>query len=147
MAIKFVYGAQSQYDKLVEQSQIVEDALYFVNDSQSVYRGSELIVRTPIKFVSAMPEEGQLEEDTLYVVTTVDPETQQAKVEIFTSDGETAEKVTDSEGNIDAEKIFDALAKFTSEDVKANSWDQADDTKVVTAGAVKEALTWILLQD
>lgn len=147
MAIKFVYGAQSQYDKLVEQSQIVEDALYFVNDSQSVYRGSELIVRTPIKFVSEMPEEGQLEKDTLYVVTTVDPETQQAKVEIFTFDGETAEKVTDSEGNIDAEKIFDALAKFTSEDVKANSWDQADDTKVATAGAVKEALTWILLQD
>lgn len=144
MAVSFVYGAQSQFDTLVEQSQIKSDALYFVNDTNRIYRGKELIVKTPIKFVSTLPE-GNLEPDTVYVVTTVDPETQEKRVQIYTYDGQSVVKVTDSKGEIDISHIFNELAKFTSIDVKSGFLDTADDSKLTTAGALKEALTWTIM--
>lgn len=146
MAVSFVYGAQSQYDSLKEQSQILEEALYFVNDTNRIYRGEELIVKTPIKFVTEVPSEN-LEPDMVYVVTSTDPETQNKTVHIYTSDGESVTEATDSEGNVDVADIFNKLSKFTSADVKANLLDTADDTKLATAGAVKEALTWTILSD
>lgn len=145
MAVSFVYGAQSQFDTLVEQSQIQSDALYFVNDTNRIYRGEELIVKTPIKFVAEVPSDN-LEPDMVYVVTTVDPETQAKSVHIYTSDGESVTEATDSEGSIDADAIFQKLAKFTSADVKSGLLNSADDTKLATAGAVKEALTWTILE-
>ena len=145
MAVSFVYGAQSQFDTLVEQSQIQSDALYFVNDTNRIYRGEELIVKTPIKFVTEVPSDN-LEPDMVYVVTTVDPETQAKSVHIYTSDGESVTEATDSEGSIDADAIFKKLAKFTSADVKSGLLNSADDTKLATAGAVKEALTWTILE-
>ena len=144
MAVSFVYGAQSQFDALVDQSQIQGDALYFVNDTNRIYRGEELIVKTPIRFVTEVPSEN-LEPDMVYVVTTVDPETQEKSVHIYTSDGESVTEATDSEGSIDADAIFQKLAKFTSADVKSGLLNSADDTKLATAGAVKEALTWTVL--
>lgn len=144
MAVSFVYGAQSQFDTLVEQSQIQSDALYFVNDTNRIYRGEELIVKTPIRFVTEVPSDN-LEPDMVYVVTTVDPETQAKSVHIYTSDGESVTEATDSEGSIDADAIFQKLAKFTSADVKSGLLNSADDTKLATAGAVKEALTWTVL--
>lgn len=144
MAVSFVYGAQSQFDALVDQSQIQGDALYFVNDTNRIYRGEELIVKTPIRFVAEVPSEN-LEPDMVYVVTTVDPETQEKSVHIYTSDGESVTEATDSEGSIDADAIFQKLAKFTSADVKSGLLNSADDTKLATAGAVKEALTWTVL--
>lgn len=146
MAVSFVYGAQSQYDNLKEQSQILEEALYFVNDTNRIYRGEELIVKTPIKFVTEVPSEN-LEQDMVYVVTSTDPETQNKTVHIYTSDGESVTEATDSEGNVDVADIFNKLSKFTSADVKANLLDTADDTKLATAGAVKEALTWTILSN
>ena len=145
MAVSFVYGAQSQFDTLVDQSQIQSDALYFVNDTNRIYRGEELIVKTPIKFVAEVPSDN-LEPDMVYVVTTVDPETQAKSVHIYTSDGESVTEATDSEGSIDADAIFQKLAKFTSADVKSGLLNSADDTKLATAGAVKEALTWTILE-
>ena len=145
MAVSFVYGAQSQFDSLVEQSQIQDDALYFVNDTNRIYRGEELIVKTPIKFVAEVPSDN-LEPDMVYVVTTVNPETQAKSVHIYTSDGKSVTEATDSEGSIDADAIFKKLAKFTSADVKSGLLGTADDTKLATAGAVKEALTWTILE-
>ena len=144
MAVSFVYGAQSQYDALVEQSQIQSDALYFVNDTNRIYRGDELIVKTPIKFVTEVPSEN-LEPDMVYVVTSTDLETQTKSVHIYTSDGESVTEATDSEGHVDVNEIFQQLAKFTSADVKSGLLNSADDTKLATAGAVKEALTWTVL--
>lgn len=144
MAVSFVYGAQSQFDTLVEQSQIQSDALYFVNDTNRIYRGEELIVKTPIKFVTEVPSDN-LEPDMVYVVTTVAPETQTKSVHIYTSDGESVTEATDSEGHVDVDYIFQQLAKFTSADVKSGLLNSADDTKLATAGAVKEALTWTVL--
>lgn len=145
MAISFVYGAQSQFDTLVEQSQIQSDALYFVNDTNRIYRGEELIVKTPIKFVTQVPSEN-LEPDMVYVVTFTDPETQKKTVHIYTSDGESVTEATDSTGNVNVDDIFQKLAKFTSADVKSGLLGQADDTKLATAGAVKEALTWVIME-
>lgn len=146
MAVSFVYGAQSQYDSLKQQSQILEEALYFVNDTNRIYRGEELIVKTPIKFVTEVPSEN-LEPDMVYVVTSTDPETEKKTVHIYTSDGESVTEATDSEGNVNVTDIFNKLSKFTSADVKANLLDTADDTKLATAGAVKEALTWTIMSD
>lgn len=145
MAVSFVYGAQSQFDALADQSKIQSDALYFVNDTNRIYRGEELIVKTPIKFVTEVPSDN-LEPDMVYVVTSTDPETQTKSVHIYTSDGESATEATDSEGSINADAIFQKLAKFTSADVKSGLLNSADDTKLATAGAVKEALTWTVLQ-
>ena len=145
MAVSFVYGAQSQFDALADQSKIQSDALYFVNDTNRIYRGEELIVKTPIKFVTEVPSDN-LEPDMVYVVTSTEPETQTKSVHIYTSDGESVTEATDSEGSINADAIFQKLAKFTSADVKSGLLNSADDTKLATAGAVKEALTWTVLQ-
>lgn len=144
MAVSHVYGSQSQYDKLVEQSQISDDALYFINDTQRIYRGAELIVHTPIKFVNAVPS-APLQKDTLYVVTVQDQGT--TKTDIYFSDGNTASNLTDPLGELDPQDLFDKLSKFTSVDVRTFGLDSADDTKLATAGAVKEALEWVVLND
>lgn len=143
MAVTHVYGSQSQYDKLVSDSEVQEDALYFINDTQKIYRGTELIVRTALKFVKSVPE--TLEADTLYVVTTNDSGVN--KTDVYFSDGSTAENITDPAGEITPEVLFDKLSKFTSVDVKTFGLDSADDTKLATAGAVREALEWIVLSD
>ena len=144
MAVTHVYGSQSQYDELVEQSKISSEALYFINDTQRIYRGAELIVRTPIKFVNAVPS-APLQKDTLYVVTTQDQGV--TKTDIYFSDGNTASNLTDPLGEMDPQDLFDKLSKFTSVDVRTFGLDSADDTKLATAGAVREALEWIVLED
>ena len=143
MAIKFVYGAQSQYDELLSQDYVLDDALYFVNDTQRIYRGKEVIARIPLRFVSAVPETP--ESDVLYIVTTPAEPGKDAVVDVYSSDGSSVVKVTSSDGNIDVKDVFDQLAKFTSEDVKVYGIDVADDTKLATAGAVREALTWTIM--
>lgn len=133
MAVSFIYGSQSQYDKLRDEENIVSDALYFINDSQSIYRGTECIVHTPIKFVEQLPE--ALEEETLYVVNTSDA------VDIYLLKDDEPYNIIES--NI--QDIFNRIAKFTSSDVKKKGLDIADDSTLATAGAVREALEWTTL--
>lgn len=145
MAVQFAYGSQSQYDKVVQSGSVISEAVYFVNDSQSIYRGTELIARTAIRFVSELPE--QLEADTIYAVRTVDSETGKTSVDIWVSDGKTAENATDATDDLDISKLVGLLPKLTSLDVQAGKLEEATDEQLVTAGALKAALDWTILSD
>ena len=140
MTVKFAYGSKSQYDKAVNSGNVIADALYFINDSNSIYRGEELIVRTPVKFVTQLPK--VLEKDTVYAVTTVKDDGT-SSCDIYVSDGETALNTTDAMGEIDVNALFSKLPMITSKD----NLDDADDSKLITAGAVRKALDWTLLPD
>lgn len=140
MAIKFAYGSKSQYDKVVNSGNVIQDALYFINDSNSIYRGKELIVRTPVRFVTELPE--VLEKDTVYAVTTSKSDGT-SSCDIYVSDGKTAINATDATGEIDVNVLFSKLPLITSKD----NLDDADDTKLITAGAVRKALDWTMLSD
>lgn len=145
MAVQFAYGSQSQYDKVVQSGSVIDEAVYFINDSQSVYRGTELIARTAIRFVNELPE--QLEADTIYAVRTVDSETGKTSVDIWVSDGKQATNATDATDDLDISKLVGLLPKLTSEDVKAGKLESADDSTLLTAGALRQALDWTILQD
>lgn len=145
MAVQFAYGSQSQYDKVVQSGSVIDEAVYFINDSQSVYRGTELIARTAIRFVNELPE--QLEADTIYAVRTVDSETSKTSVDIWVSDGKTAQNATDATDDLDISKLVGLLPKLTSLDVQAGKLDEATDSELVTAGALKAALNWTILSD
>lgn len=144
MAVQFAYGSQSQYDKVVQSGSVIDEAVYFINDSQSVYRGTELIARTAIRFVNELPE--QLEADTIYAVRTVDSETGKRP---WTSGCPTANSAnaTDATDDLDISKLVGLLPKLTSVDVQAGKLDQATDSELVTAGALKAALNWTILSD
>ena len=145
MAVQFAYGSQSQYDKVVQNGSVINEAVYFINDSQRVYRGTELIARTAIRFVNEIPE--QLEADTIYAVRTVDSETGKTSVDIWVSDGETAQNATDATDDLDISKLVGLLPKLTSLDSKAGKLEEATDRELVTAGALKAALDWTILSD
>lgn len=147
MAVQFAYGSQSQYDKQVQNGSVISDAVYFINDSQSVYRGSELIARTGIRFVSKLPE--TLEPDTIYAVSSTDEGTGRKTVDIYVSnsEGSAAQNATDATDDLDIFKLVGLLPKLTSEDVKAGKLDEADDSTLLTAGALKQALDWTILSD
>lgn len=144
MAIVFAYGSQSQYDKLKEAGSINASAVYFINDSQRIYRGEEVIAQCAINFVTELPT--TLASDTLYVQTTVDESTGEKKLQILSSDGETTTVVADSE-TADTEKILKGLPKLTSEDVADGKLDEGTDEQLATAGALKESLSWVILTD
>lgn len=138
MAITFAYGAQSQYDKLIEDSDIIPDALYFVNDTQTIYRGLEVISRTALRFVSELPE--TLMKNVIYVVSTVD-DTGKDVVELYMSNGISAVRINTSNTEVDINTIFEKLPKFTSSDA-VEGMDSADDKKLITAGGVKQVVSW-----
>lgn len=142
MAVSFLYGSQSLYDAQVTAGTVNSEGIYFVNDTQRIYRGSELIAQSAIRFVTDVPTEN-LVPDTIYCVNKTNDDGSKT-VAIYVSDGTTASPLSSAKGEVDPKAIFDALAKFTSEDAK-KGWDNADDTKLVTAGAVKQALDWVLL--
>lgn len=141
MSFNFVYGSQSQYDHQLIHDRILKEALYFIPDTQRIYRGKELIARTSVKVCKdSLPP--KLEADTVYIVSKNDGEKLVQTVYVSDSNGTGAVKITDNSGNIDPDKAFSMLAKLTSEDVKAGKLSAAADDAFVTGGAMREALTW-----
>ena len=63
------------------------------------------------------------------------------------SDGKTAQNATDATDDLDISKLVGLLPKLTSVDVQAGKLDEATDSELVTAGALKAALNWTILSD
>lgn len=141
MAVKFVYGSQSQYDHQVLHNKIIDGALYFINDTQRIYRGGELITRTPLKMVSdTLPD--MLEPGTVYIVSAVDGKRTIKTIYVTDDKAKEAVKITDNSGDIDPDRAFEQLSKLTSEDVKSGVIENAKDDTFVTGGALREAISW-----
>ena len=145
--IAFAYGSQSYFDQLLKDGEIEAGSLYFINDTQSIYRGHELIARTSVKFVNEIPEPYQVIPDTIYVVKNhLDDDS--ISVTLMVSEGHTLIPISSpGEGgmSIDSNTLFMMLQKLTSKDVldgKLNNETIANDKKLITAGAVRQALEW-----
>ena len=145
MAIKFVYGSQSQYDNLAQAGALLEDGVYFINDTQRIYRGSKLVASTDIQFVSQLPETPQ--KNQVYVVSQRNEDTGEYTNDVFVSNENGTVKIPTSLDDFDASSMFNMLAKFTSVDLENDNWGEDPDSKFVTAGALKKALDWVYMRD
>lgn len=67
--IKFVYGTHDAYKELIDNQSINPNAVYFVTDSQKIYRGSELIAESNIVRVNELPEIDKADKDIIYLLS------------------------------------------------------------------------------
>ena len=66
--VKFKYGSQSSYNKLVSRMLIDNDAIYCLSDSHRLYHGYQLIGNDAIKVVKEVPDFLKAFHDKLYIV-------------------------------------------------------------------------------
>lgn len=128
--VSFAYGLQSAYNSAVKS----ENTLYFITDTQRIYKGSTLIVQTNVVFTTVEPQFDTSSEGVLYVYTDAS-----GNVSIL-SKGTTEMKVV---GGGVASEVVDGvldLANFQTGVVVTTIGEGASDTSVPTAKAVKSAI-------
>lgn len=125
--IKFKYGTQAEYDAISAED-IVAEALYFIEDTQRIYRGTSIIASNNVITTSEVPAFEDAVDGVIYVVTS---ESGVTETYVKGSDKmESASGVSDGSLTIDA---FDDASITTSTDDMSN----VDDTSLITAGAAK----------
>lgn len=131
--VQFFYGQQSGYNSAVK----VEDALYFITDTQRIYKGSTLIVQTNVVFTTTEPQFDTSETGYLYVYTDTSGSTT-----ILTKGENSMETVgggTVQPGAISDLNAFDSSLLVTSSELTSGELPD-NDTSIPTSGAVKDAI-------
>lgn len=64
----FNYGTQAEYDVAVTRNMIEPSSLYFIIDTQRIYRGFDLVSMTSVFYVDSIPTSSTAREHTMYVV-------------------------------------------------------------------------------
>ena len=66
--VQFYSGLYAAYESALKS----DDALYFITDTQQIYKGSTLlsdVTKLNVEFVASVPQADTAEENKLYVVT------------------------------------------------------------------------------
>lgn len=130
--VLFKYGNYAAYSASTKD----ENVIYFISDTQQIYKGSTLyadVTSNTVKFATEVPTVETAKDGVLYVVTTADG------VSIYTKSGSTIEQIgggTVKDGAITNIGAFDDSVLVKS----GQSLVDSDDTKIPTAGAVKNAI-------
>ena len=126
--IPFKYGTQEQYDAQVKDN----SALYFISDTKRIYRGEELIAGVQAMIVNRLPSFDAAIDGFVYVLI----EDNTAK--LYTKGDDNIIPVAGEilDGSIDSINAFSSEMILTS----ADDIENADDDKLLTAGAVKVAI-------
>lgn len=146
----FKYGTQASYNSLVTKD---ANSLYFISDSNRIYKGDALIASNNIKNVSVLPEVANAFDGILYVVTENDKMSisilnaeRTAFVTIATSDAVTTDGIatlTNKTISADNNTITDLIiSNFKDGTVSTaiSSTEEASDEKLVTEKAVATAI-------
>lgn len=126
--IPFKYGTQEQYNAQVKDN----SALYFISDTKRIYRGEELLAGAQVRVVDTVPSFEEAIDDVIYILK--DGEVIQLFVKGDAGVYPVAAEVMD--GSIKSIDAFDLDMIFTS----ADDMNDADDSTLITAGAVKSAI-------
>ena len=126
--VQFFYGQQSGYNSAVK----VEDALYFITDTQRIYKGSTLIVQTNVVFTTTEPQFDTSETGYLYVYTDTSGSTT-----ILTKGENSMETVGGGEATSVADGVL-TVSNFEPGVVVSELGDSPTDNQIPTAQAVKE---------
>ncbi len=130
--VLFKYGNYAAYSASTKD----ENVIYFISDKQQIYKGSTLyadVTSNTVKFTTEVPTVETASDGVLYVVTTAEG------VGIYTKSGSTIEQIgggTVKEGAIADIGAFDDAVLVKTGTVLI----EGDDTKIPTAGAVKDAI-------
>ena len=130
--VLFKFGTQSKYDALETKD---EKALYFIEDTKRIYKGSELYSSQEAQFVTEVPAFETAVEKVMYVVTN-----EAGTVSLYIK-GDSAmvplsSVATVEAGGIQSTSAFADGVLITSD----TGLTGADDTAIPTAGAVNAAL-------
>lgn len=130
--VLFSYGVQSQYDAVLEKS---EDTIYFITDTQRIYKGSTLVssVTVPnVVFTTNVPEPQSSLDGVLYVATVDGQTTLYIKV---------ADAMQPVGGGV-ATDIADGIVSFgkLAEGLVASDLLNPDDSTLPTTSAVANAI-------
>ena len=130
--VKFMFGVQDNYNSLATKE---TDALYFITDTQRIYKGDVQLAdvsKQQVVFTSTTPEAGTSEEGILYVAT-VDGQTT-----LYVKSGESMVQA----GGGEAQSVADGVITFdslnTSMVATAINGESPSETKVPTEKAVKD---------
>jgi hypothetical protein len=127
--VLYRYGTQAQFDSIVSKE---SNALYFIEDTHRLYKGSTLIASDNVTFVTTAPEFASAEENRLYIVYNENGYTMYVK-------GDSA--MDEVGGSIKAGDISDITAFADSILTKSDGILSAnDDSTIPTSGAVKAAI-------
>ena len=157
--IQYFHGTQAAYD--LTQTKL-SNALYFITDTERVYKGSELVAANNVKVVTTMPDVSEAIEGMIYIHAETSPKKTSIKVINSNKSGYTTVASSDSlitassvteftNKTIDAENntITNLLvSNFNSDAISTtipayNSDTHAGtgvDTKLVTEKAITDAL-------
>ena len=131
--IIFYYGQQTQFDAVASKD---TNALYFIEDSQRIYKGQVLIAdasSNKIEFVGTLPSAADAVEGKIYVVTNED-----GSVSMYTKNGAEMAPVSADEVADGAIKNLNAFAAGV---IKTSTGGAAEgDGKIPTVAAVEEAI-------
>lgn len=108
-SIQYFHGTQAAYDLASK----VEEALYFITDTEKIYRGENLIASNNVKVVSVMPSTGEAIENMLYIHVDSDI----TSIKILNSEKTGFTTLASSESLVTA----DSLTEFTNKTIDADS--------------------------
>lgn len=129
--VQFYSGLYAAYESALKS----DDALYFITDTQQIYKGSTLIsdvTELNVEFVASVPEAGSAEGNKLYVVT------DGSGIYIKGADGQ-----MDQVGGGEATSVADGTITFdslNSELVATELTGDSTDRQLPTAKAVYDAI-------
>lgn len=131
--VLFSYGLQSQYEGVQSKD---TDTLYFITDTQRIYKGDTLIsdvTHLNVSFVDAIPEVGSAQEDILYVATVGGSTT------LWVKNGESLSQVGGGEATEVADGVLD-IGNFQP-GIIVTDLSNPNDTTIPTTKAVSDAIT------
>lgn len=131
--VVFYYGQQAQFDLLTPKN---AEALYFIEDTQRIYKGETLQASVDVLFVAKTPEFDAAQEGKLYVVS------DGSTVTIYTKGDAGMDKVAGGEldpGSISNIGMFDESLITTSAELADGVLPQ-EDTTIPTSKAVHDAI-------
>lgn len=132
--VNFVYATQSAYTALTPKD---NDAIYFIHDTQKIYKGEALITSTNVKFGTTAPDTTVVPAGYLYVY-----QDDANKITLWANDGTAAVQVGGGEATEVADGVLD-IGNFKSDSIATAIGETATDTKLVTEKAVKDYVTTV----
>lgn len=128
--VLFKYGTQSMFDSIENKN---SDALYFIEDTHRLYKGSALIASSDVEFITELPDSAAAQSGKLYVLTSNNC------VSIYVKDGSSMKQISGQipDGSIDDINMFGDLL------VKSDQTLVADDAHIATTQTINNAIQTI----
>lgn len=133
--VLFKFGTQAQYDALATGAGYDTNSLYFIEDTNRLYKGSVLMSEQAI-FTTTVPEFATAKAERIYVVTSGDSVSMYVKgsTQMVQAGGGTVQPGAITDINVFNESVLTTTSEVSGGVLPDN------DTTIPTSGAVKDAI-------